>query len=92
MRSVASKLSWIANWIGKVACEVFCFSNGNSYRSEEAILVLAETVALRVEYQFRSAPVNLLTIRQHFDKHIQPEVGLLISIHTLTLKYSTKFP
>lgn len=38
------------------------------------ILVLEETVALRVEFQFRSSAVNLSSMQQHFHQEIQPVV------------------
>lgn len=85
------KISWLSNWLGKVTCELFCFSTGKAYQSQEAIIVLADTVALRIEFQFRSVPVAntdiLFLMRQHFDQEITPVVrGYTFSLTAITVE------
>ncbi len=60
--------------MGRVTCEIVCFSTGEIYRSKEIILVLEQIVALRVEFQFLSKPINFMAMAQHFREVIQPKV------------------
>ena len=81
--SVLTKTIWISKWMGKVACEIFCFSSGKIYRSKEMILVLQQSLVMRVEFQFRSQPINLSDMSQYFAHKIHPMVKFTITIITL---------
>lgn len=69
---IAKTLWWILNWTGKVACEVVCASSGKAYRSKEEILVLPQSVSLRVEFQFKT--INFSAMQNYFEMFMQPEV------------------
>lgn len=69
---------WVSNLLGKVSCEVFCFSSGKSFQSKEAILVLQQSISLRVEFQLET--INLTAMRIYFDEVIGAQVSS-ISLH-----------
>ncbi|KAI9558880.1 hypothetical protein GHT06_015669 [Daphnia sinensis] len=68
----AKTLWWILNWTGRVACEVVCASSGKTYRSKETILVLPQSVSLRVEFQFKT--INFSAMQNYFEMFMQPEL------------------
>ncbi len=41
--------SLIVNWLGKVACEIFCFSTGKTYRSEGILLSSRQYLTIRID-------------------------------------------
>jgi hypothetical protein len=85
--SLEGRKSWILNWLGKVACEVFCSSSGSgkAYRSKEAILVLRESVSLRVEFQFSSV-IDFSVAHNFFQKVIHSEVSMLLERGLLSIE------
>ncbi|XP_057369443.1 uncharacterized protein LOC130690463 [Daphnia carinata] len=69
---LAKTLWWTLNWIGKVACEIVCVSLGKAYRSKEHILVLPQSVSLRVEFQLKM--IHFSAVQTFFEMFMQPEL------------------
>jgi len=73
----------ISNWIGKVACEIFCFSTGKTYRSEEIILSLRQFLTLRIDFTFNPAYIFFRDAEQYIKKEMQNRVLFLNDIKFL---------
>lgn len=60
------KTSLIQNWLGKVACEIFCFSTGKAYRSEEIVLALQQFLTLQIDFTFETMFISLPEMELYF--------------------------
>ena len=53
-------------WLGKIACEIFCFSTGKTYRSEEIVLSLPQFLTLQIDFTFSRQFVSLPETKLYF--------------------------
>nr|CAH0104256.1 unnamed protein product [Daphnia galeata] len=53
-------------WLGKIACEIFCFSTGKPYRSKEIVLSLPQFLTLQIDFTFSRQFVSLPETKLYF--------------------------
>ena len=76
--SRADKIPSILNWLGKVSCEVFCFSTGKIYQSEEIILALQQFLTLQIDFTFKTLFVSLPAMEEYLKNEMQNGVCRMI--------------